>query len=89
MLRALSLADGHQLWAQTAGQDIYGEWLVAGGVVVLADQVGKHATLTRYNAVTGAQAWRYQIPGEGLYRQPVRDRQRRPGVAPRRRQPCR
>jgi outer membrane protein assembly factor BamB len=67
VLRALSLADGQQLWAQTAGQAIYGEWLVAGGIVTLADQVGKHATLTRYDAVTGAEAWRYAIPGDGLY----------------------
>ena len=67
VLRALSLVDGHQLWAQTAGQVIYGEWLVAGGVVVLADQVSTHATLTRYDAVTGASLWRYAIPSTGLY----------------------
>jgi outer membrane protein assembly factor BamB len=65
-VHGLSLTDGHQLWAWTGGQAVYGMWRWQNLVAVLTDQVSDHSKLTGLDAATGAVRWTLRLPARGL-----------------------
>jgi outer membrane protein assembly factor BamB len=64
---ALDSADGHVIWQARPGTLLYNIWRYGTVLAVLSDQVGRHATVTGYDAATGAVLWRYRNPGFGMY----------------------
>jgi outer membrane protein assembly factor BamB len=68
---AVNAEDGHIEWARALGQDVYGEWLIGGTLVVDVDQVGTHAKVVGLSPATGAILWQYKPGGRGLLGDPV------------------
>jgi outer membrane protein assembly factor BamB len=68
---AVNAEDGHVEWARALGQDVYGEWLIGGTLVVDVDQVGPHAKIVGLSPATGALLWQYKPGGRGLLGDPV------------------
>ncbi len=66
MVHALRLGDGHALWSWRGGQAVYAMWRDGGLVVVLTDQVGRHARITGLEGATGTVRWVLRLPGSGL-----------------------
>ena len=66
-ISALDSADGHVIWQAQQGTLLYNLWRYGKVLAVLSDQVGKHATVTGYDAATGAVLWRYLDPGFGMF----------------------
>ena len=66
-ISALDSADGHLIWQAQQGTLLYNLWRYGNVLAVLSDQVGKHATVTGYDATTGSVLWRYLDPGFGMY----------------------
>jgi hypothetical protein len=66
MVHGLRLADGHPLWSWHGGQAVYAMWRDGGLVVILTDQVGRHARITGLVAATGTVRWVLRLPGSGL-----------------------
>ena len=64
---ALDSADGHVIWQAQPGTWLYNLWRYGNVLAVLSDQVSKQATVTGYDAATGAVLWRYRDPGFGMY----------------------
>ena len=68
---AVNAEDGHVEWARALGQDVYGEWLIGGTLVVDVDQVGTHAKVVGLSPATGTVLWQYRPGGRGLLGDPV------------------
>ncbi|BEP12340.1 hypothetical protein acdb102_06510 [Acidothermaceae bacterium B102] len=66
-ISALDSADGHVLWQAQPGTMPYNIWRYGTVLAVLTDQVSDHATVTGYDATTGAVDWTYVSPGTGMY----------------------
>ena len=63
---ALDSVDGHVVWRAKAGTIPYNIWRYGSVLAVLTDQVSDHATVTAYDAATGAVDWTY-VSRQGMY----------------------
>jgi outer membrane protein assembly factor BamB len=64
---AIDSANGHVVWQAQAGTIPYNVWRYGSVLAVLTDQVSDHATVTAYDAATGAVHWTYVVAGSGMY----------------------